>query len=341
MSQTMRSSILVLALLVLPLPALADTIPKATTTDSDAVFKARSAVLAHWRIPRLTDDMTVQAQFTVQADGKLTDPKVSVEGAAGDERNDTRISMERAIQQTQVVGLPVGSIAFTVQAKSGARYPRCFPVKVYVPTRTEDTKEEIYPTSLTGLRQGVIKWNAAVVGYSQEKVGAPFIFVNNPDEANLRIVAYEDHPTYSGYYTEEVSGQIVLHIPVKQSIPSLLGTGYRWGYKEPVTQDTMFHIGRFLGLNISANPSNVLFPGSSLVAAGSRTDASNTKAVVTEFAGNSFEVETQGLGDRTLTNFQLEDAVTLVRERYCQTSPAPVQGEQPPTKASAPQESGV
>jgi hypothetical protein len=63
-------------------------------------------------------------------------------------------------------------------------------------------------------------------------------------------------------------------------------------------------------------------------------------SVVTEFVGDSDEVERKGLGDRTLTSFQLDDAVTLVRERYCQTSPAPVQGEQP-TKASAPQESGV
>ncbi len=336
----MRSSILVLALLVLPLPVLADTVPKTTTTDSDAVIKARSAVLANWRIPKLTDDMTIQAQFNVLADGKLSDPKVSVEGLAGDESNNMRISMERAIQQTRVVGLPLGSLAFTVQAKSGARYPRCFPVKVYVPNRTEDTKEDIYATSFNGLRQGVIKWNAFVVGYSQGKVGAPFVFVNNPEEANLRIVAYQDHPDYSGYYTDDVSGQIFLHIPVKEAIPSLFGTGYRWGYQEPVTQDTMFHIGRFLGLGISPERSNVLYPGISRIAARSSTDYSSTKSVVTEFVGDGSEVERKGFGDRTLTSFQLDDAVTLVRERYCQKNPAPVQGEET-IKSSTPQGNGV
>jgi hypothetical protein len=336
----MRSSLLALALLALPVPALADIVPKVTTTDSDVVLKARSAVLANWRIPKLTGDMTVQAQFTVQADGRLADPKVSVEGSVGDERNNARISMERAIQQTQIVGLPSGPLAFTVQARSGARYPRCFPVKVYVPNRTEDTKEEIYATSLNGLRQGVIKWNALVVGYGQGKVGAPFVFVNKPEEANLRIVAYEDHPAYGGYYTDDSTDQVLLHIPVKETIPSMFSPGFRWGYQEPITQNTMFHIGRFLGLGISTDLSNVLYPGISRIGLGIKTDNSSTKSVITEFVGDSDEVERKGFGDRTLTSFQLDDAVALVRERYCAKSPASVQGEEV-TKSSVPQGNGV
>lgn len=317
----MKKYLLTLLLLTgSPLPLAAQMIPKAeltlkTSPGADDVV--RVAVIRQWKLPRLKQDTTVEVQANLLADGSLANAKITLQGVEGEDRDETRISLEKALARTQLVGQSPGPILFTVALRSGARYSNCYPLKLYIPERTEDSREPIEPKLVTALQQGAIKWNAMAVGYGEGKVVPPFVFTDNPTEANVRIEAYEDHPGYSSYLIDEAAGQTILRMPVKQLRSGLISSGFRWWKQEPVTQMTMFQLGRLLGLNLSEEPTSVLYPGVSRYVAAVKTEASSTKAVSTTLVGYGDPLEDDGIGDRTLTSFQLDDVTDQLRRRAC------------------------
>lgn len=303
-----------------PLPLVAQIMPQADlklTTSAGTDEVVRAAVIRQWKLPRLKKDATVEIQANLLSGGSLANAKITVQGIEGEALDETRISLEKALARIQLVGQAPGPISFTVSLRSGARYGACYPLKLYIPEHMEDSREPIEPRLVIALQQGAIKWNAMAVGYGEGKVVPPFVFVDHPTEANVRIEAYEDHPGYSSYLVDEATGQTILRMPVKQLRSGLISSGFRWWKQEPVTQMTMFQLGRLLGLDLSEEPTSVLYPGISRYVSAVKTAASSTKAVSTVLLGDRDPLEDDGIGDRTLTSFQLTDATDLLRRRAC------------------------
>ncbi len=295
----------------------------------------RRAVEQQWRLPSLKADALVRVKAVVGTAGNLQADEISVETLNPEDREAARTSVEAALGQTRIALAP-GPVEFSLRARSGPRVPGCFPLKIYVPTTVTPGAAGIPEAAVRGMQQGVLKWNAALVGYHKGSVLDPFVLTDRRELADIVIEAFEDYTDFSSYLVDEQTGRTTLRIPLKRPLAVLFGSSLRWWHPEQITQQTMFQLGRVLGLGLSEVPTNVLWPSQSLYFVQSSTDVAGTRAPQIESArsatlgsvgiggrtGVSFDVTPgdpldYGGGDRTLTNYQLEDAGDLVRTRTC------------------------
>jgi hypothetical protein len=288
---------------------------------------AREAVQVQWKLPRLKTDGTATVKAQLLSDGHLIDPQFTLGGPLATEGGQaaelTRRSLEEAIRRAVVATASRGPVEFTLQIRSGGRVPGCFPLRVALPVVLKDTQEPIPEVLFKGLEQGLIKWNAMVVGYAEGKLPEPLVVVPSPEQADVVVEAFEDYPDYSSYFIDERSGRVVVRMPFKRDVGALLMPGFRWWHPEQITQQTMFQLGRQLGLGLSEINTNVLYPEQSLtfVTSPQKGLGVGTRNVQTEVIGNL--VNEYGGGDRTVTSFQLEDAGDFVRTRRCAAERAP------------------
>ncbi len=297
--------------LIVPLAAGADEVPGSV--------RVRSAVLAQWKLPSIKVDAIVNVKVNVQANGRLVEAQIGLDGpvalAEVQALDETKRSVEAALRRTVVSGIPVGQVEFTLRARAGARIARCYPLRVYLPGLLQDNSEQMPPTSVQALRQGLLKWNAMVVGYAGGKLPAPLILAEDPKAADVVVEVFEDYPDYSTYLVDDTSGQTILRVPAKRPIAGLLQSGWRWWHPEQVTQQIMFQLGRLLGLNLEEQPSNVLYPSQSVYYVSKLKGAgTSTKDVKSEVFGDLLDY---GGGDRTVTSYQLEDAGDTIRRQNC------------------------
>jgi hypothetical protein len=345
----MNTRLLLLALLAWEQPLLAQA-PQRTelsvsASSSKASAQVREAVAERWRLPALSDDAFVSVRATVLLSGAVVNPQIDIRGVAGEKRDQVRRSVEQAIGRS-VAAAPPGPVEFTIRARAGA-YPGrvCGPLKVYVPAVMEDSPEPPPKTSLSGMRNGVERWNRIVVGYGQGKASAPFALVDDPAQADVRVRAFEDYTDYAGYIVDERTGQAIVHVPLKYMKYGLFSSGLRWWSPEVITQQTMFQLGRLLGLSISEEPSNVVYPGHSEYIApisggrvlgadafaleGLRQAAATSLSVSGRMAAEGMRTARtrnfveEGGTDRTITDFQLDTVLDALRGRTCPRAQEP------------------
>lgn len=310
-------------------PVLAQSVPQANlavSSSQSVAVQVRERVADNWRMPKLTSDARVTVRTEVLTGGSLGKAQISVEGATGQAADDIAASVQKAIAGTTVASAPTGPVQFTLRARSSPYFKSCFPLKVYVPNRLQDSGEVLPATSVTALEQAALKWNGAVVGYAEGKVTNPFVIASDPKAADIRFVVFQDHPDYSSYRIDEQTGQVLLPVPAKQEVAALFSAGYRWWSPEVLTQEGMFQLGRLLNLSLSDQQTNVLYAGPSTSILSHKTDLGSTRDYQVydrlSLGGGQGSLTSGGIqpesqGDRTLTNYQLIDAGDWVRNHTC------------------------
>jgi len=241
----------------------ADT-PKADLSVSAATRSqaVRDGVIERWQLPRLTEDATVRVRAQVLLSGAVVEPEIEVVGAEGEVRKEVMRSVEQAIARG-VAQVPPGRVEFSVRVRGGSHTPACLPLRVYVPSAMEDSLEPMPPTSVAAMRSAAERWNLLVKRHGSAEVGEPFVLVDQPDGADVRIRAFERYGDYSSYLLDEATGQVTVNVPIKELRHGLFASGYRWWNPEVVTRQTLFQLGRLLGLPPADHPQNIMFPGHS------------------------------------------------------------------------------
>ncbi|AGY57081.1 hypothetical protein [Gloeobacter kilaueensis] len=286
------------------------------SSDIERPLTARQAFAQKWKLPSLKSDALVHVRAQVQPDGHLSGIEMEVDGPPSEQQSAVRQSAQAALANLQLP-IAAGAVEFSLRARANARIPACFPLKVYVSDQMEDSSEAVPEVAIRAMHLGVTKWNAAISSFHKGSVMEPFILTSRPEEADVRIEAYQDYPDYSGYFIDEQTGRMIVRVPLKRFKPGLLQGNFQWWHPEQVLQQTMFQMGRALGLDLSDQPSNVLFAGQSLYIVTGPQRGVGLGSYDIRIAQFGDLVNDQGGGDRTLTNFQLEDAGELIKHRRC------------------------
>ncbi|WP_164929269.1 TonB C-terminal domain-containing protein [Gloeobacter violaceus] len=288
--------------------------------DAAAGQKVRDAVVENWRLPaKLYQDVTARVQATVLLSGALVKPQISLDGLTGDERERTRRSLEEAIGRT-VVSLPPGEVEFTILSRASAFEANCFPLKVYVPAAMKDSPEPVPATTVSGLREGALRWNRRLVRQSGGEPIDAFVLVDDPDQAHVRVEAFEDYPEYSNYLVDPQTRRVTVRVPIRELRSGLFASGFRWWHPDVVTLQTMFQLGRLLNLELSEEQGNALFAGTRRFLTY-RPPLGVTGNYAARALPQSDHVEAQGRTDRVASDSQIEAAIDTVRKHAC-TAPA-------------------
>ncbi|UFP92823.1 TonB C-terminal domain-containing protein [Gloeobacter morelensis] len=300
--------------------------------DAAAGQKVRDAVVENWRLPaKMDQDVTARVQATVLLSGALVKPQITLEGLSGGERERAmRRSLEEAIGRT-VVTLPPGEVEFTILSRASSFEAECFPLKVHVSAAMKDSPEPVPATTISGLQQGALRWNQRL-----RRVGGggpidAFVLVNDPEEAHVRVEAYEDYPEYSNYFVDPRSRQVTVRVPIRELRSGLFASGFRWWHPEVVTLQTMFQLGRLLNLELSEEQSNVLFSGTRRFQAA-RPPLGLTGNYAARALLQNDHVEADGRTDRSASDSQIQQVLDTVRKHACSTSaatPAPTDSREP------------
>lgn len=293
-------------LLVITLPAFgAEEPPKVelrVTQTNLAIYnaKVRRTVLSSWKVPALERTTTVRIKGTVDGEGKLSAVQLAITPALSAE-NDQKLreSLQEALGQTFATP-PGGSLVpveFKLVAQNGPFYGSCFPLKVYVPTTFADSPSTTIPeTSVSALSQGIVRWNQALAERSGGKVSEAVVVVSGPEQATVRIEAYEEMPQFGPYFEDFSTGQMVVRVGLMRATSGALQSGRRLVQRLPVTHQAMFQVGRMLGLGPTDDRTNVLWPAPSAVDYRVRTDYASTKDVQVTFARSANVAISSGSG---------------------------------------------
>ncbi|UFP95573.1 hypothetical protein [Gloeobacter morelensis] len=323
----MKQVWLILPLLVVcQLPLQAQSPKQASsqqTTNAAVDAQVREAVIDNWLVPKLTSDAIITVNATLLPGGTLANPQLSVGGVQGSELNDTRTSFLKALSDTKISSnQPVGPVSFEVEARTRAGIARCYPLRVYLPTTTTDSKETI-PTDLEEtLQKAVVTWNKMAVSYSKAKTLPPYQFVDSPEKAEVIVEAYANHPSFSAYLIDDLTKKIILRIPVKVLYGGMVSTGLRWWSPGAVKQIALFEFGRLLGLGLSNVATNVLYPDFSREILTTETQDTQTSDVsVYAVAQDGDPYFYQGVGTKTVNSNQLQAVDSLLQSRVCPNAP--------------------
>ncbi|MBW4696281.1 MAG: hypothetical protein KME03_00025 [Aphanocapsa lilacina HA4352-LM1] len=293
--------------------------------------KARDAVVENWRLPaKIYQDITARVQATVLLSGALVKPQITLEGLSGDERERTLRSLEEAIGRT-VVPLPPGEVEFMILSRASSFEADCFPLKIYVSTAMKDSPEPVPATTISGLRQGALRWNQRLRRTTGGEPIDAFVLVDNPDQAHVRVEAYEDYPEYSNYFVDPQSRQVTVRVPIRELRSGLFASGFRWWHPEVVTLQTLFQLGRLLNLELSEEQGNVLFPGTRRFLA-TRPPLGVTGNYAARALLQNDHIEADGRTDRSASDSQIQQVLDTVRKHACSTSaatPAPTDSREP------------
>ncbi len=314
---------------------VAAEIPEASDAFNSRV---RNTVLSRWKIPFMERSTTVRVKAIVGADGKLTSSEITISPSPTDDK--IRKSVEEVLTSTSLVpaeGKPV-SVEFKMLGQVGPYLFSCFPLKVYVPSQFADSPGSSIPdTSAQGMTEGIARWNRALSERSAGKITNPITAVNKPELADVRIDAYEDMPPYGAYLTDNATGQVILRVALKRPIAGAIQSGYRLWQPLQVTQQTMFQIGRIVGLSPTTEENNVLLPMVARARLKPSVEASGTKDVQVSLAdggnftatggngGNAGDLASSLKGDytdttieeRTLKTEQLDQVLAQILARPC------------------------
>jgi hypothetical protein len=225
--------------------------------DERASAEIRQEVARSLRLPDLDADATVFIRATVLLSGAIVDPDVRIYGVEGEQETRLRRSIEEAIGRTVGSTVP-GRVEFWVTARTRPWDERCLPLRVYIPDAMEDSPEPVPPSTVAALRQGVERWNRLVALAAEHGTAAapaaPFVLVDDPEQADVRVQTYEDYGENAVYLVNEQSNQAVLHVPLKRLRGGVAISGSQWSPPEVVTQQTMLQLGRLFGVAPAGAP---------------------------------------------------------------------------------------
>jgi len=308
--------------------------------NSAGVAALRQAVAERLRFPNLQGWVSVDLAVKTAEDGRIVVVEATLDGPGAKERDVVVEALRRSLLGVRL-GEAERSLETSFELRRGQLSVGCYPLTVSVPDTLADTGEPILALSRNALLQSVIKWNAVATGYSGGKLPAPLRIVESPEQATVVIIAFEDHPDYSTYLYEPQTGRLVVHVPLKKLVSGLLQSGFRWWHPNIVTEQTMFQLGRFLGMSLSDMPGNIMWPGESTVVLPKSTEAGNlnssTRDVQVSFpqAGDfvaparlgslgqinavakTVDPKDVGATDRLITSYQLDDLVDHLKSRTC------------------------
>jgi hypothetical protein len=307
------------------------------------VTALRQAVAERLRFPNLQGWVSVDLAVKTAEDGRIVSVEATLDGPGAKERDVVVEALRRSLLGIQLSEAE-RSLETSFELRRGQHSVGCYPLTVYVPSTVADTGEPLRDLSLKALRQGVIKWNAIATGYSSGKIVPPLRIVERPEEATVVIVAFEDHPDYSTYLYDPEVGRLVVHVPVKKFLPGLIQSGFRWWHPNIVTEQTMFQLGRILGMPLSDMPGNVMWPGESTVVLPSITGPGNLNSSTRDVqvgyitagdyispasagalgqinaASKTVDPVDVGATDRLITSYQLDDLVDHLKSRTCRVA---------------------
>ncbi|UFP95480.1 hypothetical protein [Gloeobacter morelensis] len=288
-----------------------------TTTNARHGEAVRQSVIENWQLPRLMGDATVRVRATVLLSGAVVEPELVSELPPGPELEEVRRSLNEAIGRT-VAAVPPGPIEFTITARSGGAYLEgCFPLKVYVDPRLQDSPEPVPSVLLEAIAKGTERWNRLMAGFTRHAASEPFVMVGDPEAADVRVETYEQYPDFSSYLVSDDSRLAVVRLPLKQRREGLFAAGYRWRHPEVITQQAMFQLGRLLGLDPTAVPNNVLFPGASYALDARSINGSTELLHSVVVLGNGPDLSEEGRTARTIVPQQLRSAEVMMRMHSC------------------------
>ncbi len=263
---------------------LAQTTPTITASKvSEAALDAYSArvrkiVFARWKLPVVERTTIVRVEATVGPDGKASDSKIFVSPTLPNDAEVKRsvgVILENTAFPTPPGDGPV-AVEFKLLAQIGPLLSSCSPLTVYIPETLADRAGEVIPrSSLEGMVQAIARWNLA----AGDNKTAVIIPVSDPTRAAVRIEAYEDMPIFGPYLTDDSTGQTVVRVTVKRPVAGAMSGGFRTYRPDRIAQQTMFQLGRLLGLAPSPERNNILSPAFSDMDMRIRTPNSTTKDV--------------------------------------------------------------
>ncbi|AGY58252.1 hypothetical protein [Gloeobacter kilaueensis] len=285
--------------------------------------RVRQLVLERWQLPHLAGDAIASVRATVLPDHSLAVLGLDIRSARTVEREQVRSSLLAAIAGVSAPVAP-GPVAFSLTARSGGAYlAGCFPLKVYVEPRLGDSAEALPSSSIEAIQQGARRWNRLITGFGDGGAAVtPFVLVTGPEAADVHIQGYRDYPDYASYLVNDAETQAVVRLPLKQKREAMFQSGEVWRHPEVVTQETMFQLGRLLGLDPSEVPDNVLYPNASntIFARSTSGTIEQLKGVV--LFGQGPSLAEAGRTDRTIESEQLRTVAYSLRNRSCGQKPA-------------------
>lgn len=240
--------------------------------------RVRKIVFARWKLPIVERTTIVRVETTVSPDGKASESKIFVSPTLPNDAEVKRsvgVILENTAFPTPPGDGPV-AVEFKLLAQIGPLLSSCSPLTVYVPETLADRTGEVIPrSSLEGMVQAITRWNQA----AGDKKTAVIVPVSDPTRAAVRIEAYEDMPAFGPYLTDNATGQTVVRVALKRPVAGAVSGGFRSYQPDRVAQQTMFQLGRLLGLAPSAERNNILSPAFSDMDMRVRTPNSSTKNV--------------------------------------------------------------
>jgi len=319
--------------------------PPASQRQIDAYSrKLRDITLVRWKSPAPERTAIVRVTASATPAGRLEGIQISIEPPLSAQNEKLlRESLQDALTFTfpPPPGLAAVPVEFKLVAQNGPYLASCYPLRLYVSTRYRDSGQDVPATSLSAMTGGISTWNSRITRHSGEKVGAAIVVVDRPEDAEVRLEPYEDMPGIGPYFEDQSTGQQVLRLGLTRSLNSATQVSRRALRTEIITQQTMFQLGRMLGLFPSNDERNML--AASLPRPKAPVSQySSTKDVQVEYA-SSFQIRSNGtrnnspfagittayqsdtaaesgdveIEERTLAPEQLDEVIKNVTKRTC------------------------